>query len=146
MTIFANSKENMENRILKLILGLKSKCTLSDEEIRSKTPLSPAEYNGLIQIERDDEYTATEFSAIMGVSVSRGSRVIEKMINNGYLKYRNSKEDRRKVYISIADEGLIIKKMINKMMEKCEKSITSKLTKEQLVNVEKTITLLIDAL
>ena len=102
----------MSEPIMDLIFLLKSKCYITDDQIRSKTPLSPSEYRGLTSISTNEDLSVAEFSARMGLSASRGSRVIEKMIQNGYLKRQSTNGDRRTVLISIASRGRTLKEQI----------------------------------
>ncbi len=73
--------------ISELIFDLKGRCSWIEEKIFSETSLSPAEYKGIDVLSPGDRISAAEFADRMSLSRSRCSRVIEKMIKNGYLDH-----------------------------------------------------------
>ena len=139
VTIFANDKFSMTNRIVDCIINLKNKCASKEEEIRKEYSLSPAEYNGLLSINNNESLKCNQLSKKMDLSVSRGSRVIEKLMKNGYLKQESSKTDRRISIISLTPKGCNAKKKIEKVLNECEAKILKELTKKE---VEQTISIL----
>ncbi len=68
----------------------------------------------------------------MGLSVSRGSRVIEKLTKNGYLKRTDDSNDRRCLTIALADKGLKVRTKIDKMLDLCEREFESKIPKSEI--------------
>jgi DNA-binding MarR family transcriptional regulator len=117
----------MNKRIIDLVVELKKNCILKEASIMERFSISPAEYHGIISISRGDKITSGALSAKMGLSVSRGSRVIEKLIRKGYLKQTGAPEDRRCIMITLAAKGLRVKKEIDGMLDNCEKEIKSKI-------------------
>ena len=68
----------------------------------------------------------------MGLSVSRGSRVIEKLTKKGYLKRTGNSNDRRCLTIALADKGLKVKNKIDKMLDQCEQEFESRIPKSEI--------------
>jgi DNA-binding MarR family transcriptional regulator len=122
----------MPNRIVDLILALKSKCLEKEESIRQEFGLSPAEYKGIIAMSPDEPCNCNKLSEKMGLSVSRGSRVIEKLVKNKYLICETSPEDKRNIILSLAPRGVRIKKKIDTMLNECESIIESKLSNTEI--------------
>ena len=114
--------------------------------IRSKTPLSPSEYRAVISLNPDDQISSASFSDRLGLSPSRGSRVIEKMVENGFIRRDTLKNDRRAQVISLAPEGLSLKKQITEMMCDCEEKIRKQMTDSEYVNASKSLKKLISIL
>jgi DNA-binding MarR family transcriptional regulator len=121
-----------KNRIIDLVIALKHSCIVKEDSIREEFSLSPAEYRGILAINSGDAVSAGELSAKMGLSVSRGSRVIEKLTKNGYLKRTGDSNDRRCLTIALADKGLKVRTKIDKMLERCEKEFESKIPKSEI--------------
>lgn len=115
-----------------LVIELKHSCMLKEDSIREEFSLSPAEYRGILIISPDEALTAGEISAKMGLSVSRGSRVIDKLTKNGYLKCAGDIIDRRCLKIALAEKGQKVRSKIDKMLDKCEKEFESKLPKSEI--------------
>ena len=75
----------MNNRIIDLIIELKKKCSIKEEDIQQEFDLTHAEYRGVVCIEPGEKVMCTDFSLRMQLSPSRGSRIIEKMIEKGFI-------------------------------------------------------------
>ncbi len=94
-----------EIRIIDLVIALKHSCLMKEDSIREEFELSPAEYRGILSIKQGEIVKGSELSEKMGLSVSRGSRVIEKLTQKGYLKRTGNSDDRRCLTIALADKG-----------------------------------------
>jgi DNA-binding MarR family transcriptional regulator len=132
--------------ITDLIYSIKQKCILNDDMIRSKTPLSPSEYRAVISLNPDDQISSASFSERLGLSPSRGSRVIDKMVANGFIRRDTLKGDRRAQVISLAPEGIDLKNQINKMMCDCEDKIRKQMTDSEYENTESSLRRLVSIL
>lgn len=122
------SNENL----LSLIDRLKAGCIASEMRIREETGLSPAEYNGIAAIKPDEIITGSVLSQKMALSPSRASRVIDKMVKNGYLVRQTDADDRRKCTISLAKRGINIKKKIDRLKTNCDQRIREQLSQKEI--------------
>ncbi|MDD5361596.1 MAG: hypothetical protein PHN88_05660 [Ignavibacteria bacterium] len=112
-------------RVIDLIFSLKSGCFGKEEDIRKKLELSPSEFNGLLILTNENSIPCSLFSNKMGLSVSRGSRVLDKLIRNGYAAAESkSDDDRRIVKIKLTARGRKTKESILKSLDDCEKEIS----------------------
>ncbi|MCE1164559.1 MAG: MarR family winged helix-turn-helix transcriptional regulator [Bacteroidetes bacterium] len=127
----------MNDRIIDLILGMKSKCLEKEESIRQEFGLSPAEYRGITAMDFDQPCNCNKLSQKMGLSVSRGSRVIEKLVKNKYIISETAQTDKRNIILHLAPRGIRIKKKIDSMLNECEQVIESKLTNTEIKNTLK---------
>ncbi|MGD9347679.1 MAG: MarR family transcriptional regulator, partial [Candidatus Aminicenantes bacterium] len=75
----------VDEQLVDILSELRKKCSDNEERIRISLDLSEAEYNGLLCLNNDEKVTCQEFSERMGLSVSRGSRVIDMLFEKGYL-------------------------------------------------------------
>lgn len=118
----------MPDRIIDLIIGIKGKCLDKEESIRQEFNLSPAEYRGILAMAPGQPCNCNALSKNMGLSVSRGSRVVEKLIKHKYLVQEISKEDRRNVILKLAPKGTRVRKKIEVVLNECEQTIQKKLS------------------
>ncbi len=127
----------MNDRIIDLILAMKSKCLEKEESIRQEFGLSPAEYRGITAMSSDEPCNCNRLSQKMGLSVSRGSRVIEKLVRNKYVVCEVAQSDKRNMILKLAPKGARIKKKIDSMLNDCEQVIESKLSNTEIKNTLK---------
>ncbi|MGB4852662.1 MAG: helix-turn-helix domain-containing protein, partial [Ignavibacteria bacterium] len=76
----------MRYNIIDQIFHLKSVCISKEENIRKELGLSPAEFRGIMAMVQGSDIPCSLLSRKMGLSVSRGSRVTDKLLKGGYLK------------------------------------------------------------
>jgi len=127
----------MHDRIIDLIISLKSKCLEKEDSIRREFDLSPAEYRGILAMTPTVPCNCNALSSKMGLSVSRGSRIIEKLIKNKYLEQEISLNDRRNLILKLAPRGVRVRKKIEEMLNECENKIESKLSNLEIKNTLK---------
>jgi len=132
----------MSRRLFELILAIKRKCRCNEEQIQTELGLSPAEFNGLIVLDSNQEVPGCEFSRRMGLSASRGSRVLNTLVTHGYVRTQLSPDDRRAILISLTGEGERMKEQIADHMKRCEKRICDSLDDLGRVQVTKALELL----
>lgn len=121
----------MPDRIIDLIIGIKGKCLDKEESIRLEYDLSPAEYKGILAMQPGEPCNCNALSKNMGLSVSRGSRVVEKLIQNKYIEQKISNEDRRNVILKLAPKGTRVRKKIEATLNECERTIQKRLTNSE---------------
>lgn len=136
----------MPERIFDIVTNLKNKCLDKEISIQKEYFLSPAEYNSLISIEPEVIYSCNQLSKKLGLSISRSSRVLYKLIKNGYLKSIRDKEDRRVLKVVLTEKGLSTRRKINKKLDECEKNILEKLQMPELLLLKNSLNKLSDIL
>lgn len=91
--------------LLDLLQAVQDKFSAEEKNIRRDLRLSPAEYKGLNVISPEEEITCREFSRRMGLSISRGSRVIDRLTRNRYLSRSGCIADRRCKNLRLTQTG-----------------------------------------
>ncbi len=114
------------------VFRLKTKCIAKENEIMKEFNLSPAEYNGIAAMTPREKICGNDVAAKMELSPSRASRVIERMVQNGYLVRKVDGKDRRKCTIYLAKKGSEVKKKIENIKNECEKKFHEQLSPEEL--------------
>lgn len=136
----------MAKSFIDLIFQLKSSCLAKEEKIRVELDLSPAEFRGLLSLIPGSDVPCNILSKKMGLSVSRGSRVIDKLVNNGYLKEIQDNGDRRVMKVELTPKGITTQKKIHKILEDCENIILKRMSKQELAALENSLIKLSDIL
>ncbi|MFZ1460459.1 MAG: helix-turn-helix domain-containing protein, partial [Ignavibacteria bacterium] len=85
----------MRYNIIDQIFHLKSVCISKEENIRKELGLSPAEFRGIMAMVQGSDIPCSLLSRKMGLSISRGSRVTDKLLKGGYLKLTRNESDKR---------------------------------------------------
>jgi len=121
----------MEKNLIDLIIQLKKGCMEDEKQIRALCNVSLAEYKGIIEIETTERVTCNILSKKMGLSISRGSRIIDSLVRKGYLLRMENPEDRRSFVLSLSSKGVKIKEDIERERNNCEKRIREKLSTKE---------------
>ncbi len=129
----------MNKGIVELIFELKFTCQAKEESIREELKLSPSEYRGLLSIYPGEVKSCMQMSEMMGLSKSRGSRVIDKLIENGYLTEAKGDDDKRIYNVKLTVKGQNAIKRINAVMSECERAILKNVPSDELYSFTKTL-------
>ncbi len=129
----------MNRSIVEMIFELKFACLSKEESIREKLDLSPAEYRGILSMQPGRAVSCMQLSKVMGLSKSRGSRVVDKLINNGYLKAAKGDEDKRVFNVMLTKSGEKALGEINVLMQECERAILKNVPKGELKTFTQTL-------
>jgi len=136
----------MTDTIVERIIRLKRLCTLQEDEIRGTFDLSPAEYHGLCSLLPGEHVICRELSQRMDLSVSRGSRVIEKLVAKGFLSVQSTHSDRRRQELTLTPKGVEFRRKIDARKRECEQQIISNLKPLHLSRIKQSLDLLCDIL
>jgi len=136
----------MSRHLFELILAIKRKCQCNEEQIQDQLGLSRAEFNGLMVLDARQAVLGCEFARRMGLSPSRGSRVLNTLATGGYVKTQLSPNDRRAILISLTRKGKHMKNRIVDRIKTCEKRIRRNLDDARFGQVTEVLELLATAL
>ena len=136
----------MKRHLFELILAIKHKCQGNEEQIQAELGLSPAEFNALVVLEGGAPVPGCEFARRMGLSPSRGSRVLNTLVTHGYASTQPSPSDRRASLISLTGQGKRTRSKIVNRMRACERRIQDKLDTRSRLRLAEALELLESAL
>ncbi|MBD3415030.1 MAG: MarR family transcriptional regulator [Candidatus Aminicenantes bacterium] len=134
------------SRLVDIIYSLSDKCFQHRKSHLKQLGLSRAEFKGLVCVDKDNIITCKEFSMRMGLSVSRGSRVIDKLHQKNHILRTSSPSDRRCKMIQLTKKGQKTRARIDKEKDKCEQKLTSEMSGLQINQLKKDLLSLIDKL
>ncbi|MCX6222287.1 MAG: MarR family transcriptional regulator [Bacteroidia bacterium] len=108
------------SEVLGLIYEMKKKCSAIDNRLMEHLKLSQSELLFFSSLDQCTGISSPELAKNMGLSPSRISRVIEKLVVDGYLDRNIDKTDRRAITLCLTDEGKKIRAEIDKNRQECE--------------------------
>lgn len=121
----------MEKKLVDLIIEIKKDCLVNEKQIRALCNVSLAEYKAVMEIKTTEKITCNVLSKKMGLSPSRGSRIIDSLVRKKLLVRTTNPEDRRSFVLSLSSKGAKIKDDIERERNNCEKRIREKLSTKE---------------
>jgi DNA-binding MarR family transcriptional regulator len=122
----------MNKSIIDLIIELKKGCMEDEKHIRTICNISFAEYKGIMEIDIEERMTCSALAKKMGLSPSRGSRIIDNLVRKGYLLRMVNPADRRSFVVSLSFKGAKIRKQIKQERNNCEKRIIKSFSEKEV--------------
>jgi DNA-binding MarR family transcriptional regulator len=132
------------DKISELVHKLSLKCINRDEQIRGKQDLSPSEYRAVLALEPGEVLSATLFADKLHLSVSRSSRVINKLEQDGYIKVIKSSLDKRSISITLTEKGAESRYRIISNKESCNSKLDDSLSSDERALIYSGLTKLLD--
>ncbi|HEY5511834.1 MAG TPA: MarR family transcriptional regulator [Prolixibacteraceae bacterium] len=106
--------------ILDLIFEMKKKCAAIDNQLMEQLHLSQSELLFFSSLDQCTGISSPELAKNMGLSPSRISRVVEKLVVDGYLDRNIDKSDRRAITLCLTEDGRKIRAEIDRSRQECE--------------------------
>ena len=132
----------MEKNLVDLIIELKKGCMEDEKQIRTLCSVSLAEYKAVLEINITERITCNVLSEKMGLSASRGSRIIDGLVRKGYLLRVENPEDRRSFVLSLSSKGAEIKKQIEQERNNCEYRLRKNFSAREVELIKKGLELI----
>ncbi len=136
----------MSQTLLDAIFQIKLYCQEREQAIRDEQGLSQAEYGCIKVFPKDDVIGAGALSQLMGLSPSRGSRIIEKLVQHGYVERRPHPMDRRATDLVLSAEGHAVKTALEDAIRTCDHKLRHKLGEDSCHKVMESLSVLLKAI
>ncbi len=136
----------MRVRVIDYIFLLKKKCTVEEEGIGERVGLSTSEMHCIEALEPKELVSGIVLSKRMGLSTSRGSRIIESLMEKALLRKEIDRSDRRYSVISLTKRGERVHSHVEKSKLQCEKRITEGMDPEQIKQVKEGLRTLLNVM
>jgi DNA-binding MarR family transcriptional regulator len=146
MTNIVISNKIMNRRIIDYVFQLKKKCLAEEAAIGKEVGLSPSEIHCIESVIPGERLSGNILSERMGLSPSRGSRVIDHLIEKGLLRRMEDPVDRRSIAITVTEKGAGVKQRVENAKRSCEAKITAKMDSEQIDEIKQGLKVLVDTL
>jgi DNA-binding MarR family transcriptional regulator len=115
----------IEESLIAILGEIGKRISVHENKIRRKLNLSEAEFKGILCMDDGEKITCQEFSKRMDLSISRGSRVIDRLVAKKYIKRVDCNVDRRCKNIWFTEKGKKIRHMIAEEILSVEDVLTS---------------------
>ena len=109
--------------IMSMIYELKKKCSQSDQRLMRDLKISQSELLFFSALDNCQGISSPELAKNMGLSLSRISRIVDKLVVNGYLDRNADTADRRAIKLCLTSKGKAIRNKIDKARNECEERL-----------------------
>ena len=114
--------------------------------VRAQTNLGEAECGFLGAFPGEAAISSGEWCRIVGLSPSRGSRVIEALVQKGIVRRLPDPADRRVSLVELTEPGRRVKGRLEACMAECESALIGRLTPGEIQAVERGLAHLLRAM
>ena len=118
--------------ILSMVYEMKKKCAQVDQQLMDDLNISQSELLFFSALDSCKGLKSPELAKNMGLSPSRVSRVVDKLVVNGYLDRNTDVSDRRAITLCLTSKGKIIRNKIDKVREECEAGLLETISSEEV--------------
>jgi len=109
--------------LIGMIYELKKKCAQSDQRLMHELKISQSELLFFSALNNCQSISSPELAKNMGLSLSRISRIVDKLVVNGYLDRNADTTDRRAIKLCLTTKGKTIRNKIDKSRYECEEKL-----------------------
>jgi MarR family transcriptional regulator, organic hydroperoxide resistance regulator len=106
--------------IMNMFYEMKKKCTKADQRMMEDLNISQSELLFFSALNNCQCISSPELAKNMGLSLSRISRVVDKLVVRGYLDRNIDTTDRRAIKLCLTPKGKAIRSRIEKVRGECE--------------------------
>lgn len=132
--------------IMGIVYEMKKKCAHVDQRLMDELNLSQSEFLFFSSLDSCQVISSNELSRSMGLSASRVSRVVDKLVINGFLDRNTDSSDRRAITLCLTQKGKEIKSMIDRERLKCEEQLLQVIPSEEVEKLREIIGKIIEAI
>jgi MarR family transcriptional regulator, organic hydroperoxide resistance regulator len=123
--------------ILSMIYQLKKKCSQGDQKLLDDLKISQSELLFFSALDNCQGISSPELAKNMGLSLSRISRVVDKLVVNGYLDRKPDDVDRRAIQLCLTPKGKVVRSKIDKVRNECEARLLDIIPPAEIEHFEK---------
>ena len=123
-----------------MIYELKKKCSEVDQKLMDDLKISQSELLFFSSLDNCQGISSPELAKHMGLSLSRISRVVDKLVVNGYLDRKTDDADRRAIRLCLTPRGKAIRSKIDKVRNECEHRLLDIIPPDEIEHIEKLFT------
>ena len=118
--------------ILSLVYQMKQKCAQVDQQLMEDLKISQSELLFFSALDNCAGLSSPELAKNMGLSLSRISRVVDKLVVNGYLDRNTDAADRRAITLCLTPKGKVVRNKIDEVRNECEARLIETIPSEEI--------------
>ncbi len=119
--------------ILKMVYEMKKKCGQTDQQLMDDLKISQSELLFFSALNDCQGINSPELAKNMGLSLSRVSRVVDKLVVNGFLDRNSDTIDRRAIKLCLTEKGKDIRRKIDKVRNECEAKLLDTIPADEML-------------
>ena len=127
----------MRSKRINALFSIGMDCLLQRQSISLKADISQREFIAIDLLDRTEKVSCNDLSKRICLSVSRSSRIVDRLVHKGYLVRKTDPNNRRAVQVYLSPKGINLKRNIERLKKECEKKIFSGIDEQNLEIVEK---------
>ncbi len=135
-----------DSTIIDLIYELRKKCLQIDESFFDSFDISQAEYNMFICLKNCKHFNSYSVAEKMNLSLSRVSRIIDKMVGKEFLSRTTNKLDRRAIDIKLTPKGKEVMNQIDEYRLGRANKIHAQINEQETEQISQSLRKLIEIL
>ena len=132
--------------IMSLVYEIKNKCAQVDQRLMDDLNISQSELQFFSALDNCQEMSSPELSKNMGLSRSRISRVVDKLVVNGYLDRNTDATDRRAITLCLTAKGKVVRSKIDEVRNECEARLLGTIPSDEIERFRETISKIVKRL
>lgn len=125
--------------ILSMVYEMKKKCAEVDQQLMEDLNISQSELLFFSALDNCQGISSPELSRSMGLSLSRISRVVDKLVVNGYLDRNTDSADRRAITLCLTPKGKTVRNKIDDVRNECEARLLEAIPSDEIVKFREII-------
>jgi DNA-binding MarR family transcriptional regulator len=129
-----------------MIYQMKKKCATIDQKLMDELNLSQSELQFFSSLDNCMVINSNELGRTMDLSPSRVSRIVDKLVVNGYLDRTSDTNDRRAIVLCLTSKGKEIKDRIDQERLLCEKQVLKVLPDEEVMKFREIMSKIINTI
>ena len=115
-----------------MVYEIKKKCAQVDQRLMDELNISQSELLFFSALNNCQVISSPELARNMGLSPSRVSRVVEKLVVDGYLDRNIDNTDRRAITLCLTGKGKIVREKIDQVKTECETRLLEVIPSEEV--------------
>jgi DNA-binding MarR family transcriptional regulator len=125
-----------EIQIFNMLIALRDRCLSAEQHIQRSLQLTPSEFKALLQLFPGETVSCGEFTGRLGLSDSRSSRVVDRLVKRSVLQRLESSSDRRCKQVKLTEEGVHLQELVREGINGCEQRLTASIPPHRLQTVK----------
>jgi DNA-binding MarR family transcriptional regulator len=110
-------------KLISVVFEIGRECLLQMQSVSLGADISQGDFIVIDLLEIGEKLSCNDLAVKMSLSVSRSSRIVDRLVRKGYVLRKANPKDRRAVQVSLSAKGIRLKKNIDKLKTQCEKQI-----------------------
>jgi DNA-binding MarR family transcriptional regulator len=127
------------SKILSMVYEMKRKCAQIDLQLMDELDISQSELLFFSSLDNCLGMSSPELAKNMGLSLSRISRVVDKLVVNGYLDRTTDLSDRRAITLCLTGKGKVVRQKIDEVRNQCEERLLRSIPSDEIERFRDTI-------